>query len=284
MPLRKLPLRNRRQRKPPRLRRHNLRHKPPSTRCQTTRGRGWRSTASPCSTTATSSRWRTRSGSTCSGQQSCQRLKASSGRDGHWFAGVRQSRLGVRSFTPTDLGELRTSSSSSCSARRRRGANNLPTAPCVGRARKMGRRADMEPLHGSTSSPNSIEYWGRTGWCFSETCSFGGCRGRRTTLTSGWRSSARERAPIEPNFADRIELENVLGRFPAPDLSARYLHADDWGHVQLAGLLRYMTWDDLLEDDPFDLNGHDWGWGVNLSSNIKVGKHVAKRRLSMARA
>jgi hypothetical protein len=78
------------------------------------------------------------------------------------------------------------------------------------------------------------------------------------------------------NFADRIELENVLGRFPAPDLSARYRYADDWGHVQLAGLLRYMTWDDLLEDDPFDLNGHDWGWGVNLSSNIKVGKHVAK--------
>ena len=30
------------------------------------------------------------------------------GRDGHWFSDVKQSRLGVRSFTPTDLGELRT--------------------------------------------------------------------------------------------------------------------------------------------------------------------------------
>src|SRR5687768_3523808 len=28
--------------------------------------------------------------------------------DGSWFAGVRQSRLGFRSYTPTEMGELRT--------------------------------------------------------------------------------------------------------------------------------------------------------------------------------
>src|SRR5262249_18665284 len=30
------------------------------------------------------------------------------GQDGHWFSGVRQSRFGVRGYTPTDLGELKT--------------------------------------------------------------------------------------------------------------------------------------------------------------------------------
>ena len=30
------------------------------------------------------------------------------GEDGHWFAGVRQSRLGVKGFVPTDVGELKT--------------------------------------------------------------------------------------------------------------------------------------------------------------------------------
>jgi hypothetical protein len=124
--------------------------------------------------------------------------------------------------------------------------------------------------------PNSIEYWGPNGMVF-----FRNVQLRWMPWTSDnshfWVALERPGASADQgNFADRIELENVLGRFPAPDLSARYRYADDWGHVQLAGLLRYMTWDDLLEDDPFDLNGHDWGWGVNLSSNIKVGKHVAK--------
>src|SRR5262249_59039801 len=30
------------------------------------------------------------------------------GADGHFFAGVRQSRFGVKGFMPTDLGELKT--------------------------------------------------------------------------------------------------------------------------------------------------------------------------------
>src|SRR5262245_24377326 len=30
------------------------------------------------------------------------------GEDGHWFAGVRQSRFGVKSYFPTSLGELKT--------------------------------------------------------------------------------------------------------------------------------------------------------------------------------
>ena len=30
------------------------------------------------------------------------------GADGHFFAGVRQSRLGVKGFIPTDVGEIKT--------------------------------------------------------------------------------------------------------------------------------------------------------------------------------
>ena len=30
------------------------------------------------------------------------------GEDGHYFAGVRQSRLGVKGFIPTDVGEVKT--------------------------------------------------------------------------------------------------------------------------------------------------------------------------------
>ena len=73
----------------------------------------------------------------------------------------------------------------------------------------------------------------------------------------------------------RIEQANVTGRFPLPDLSAHYRHVRGWGHVQVAGILRQIKWDDL-NDDQFDLSGDATGWGVNVSTNVKVGRHVIR--------
>jgi hypothetical protein len=39
--------------------------------------------------------------------------------------------------------------------------------------------------------------------------------------------------------------------------------------VRAAGMLRYIKWDDVL-DDQFDLAGSATGWGINLSSNLKA--------------
>ena len=36
-------------------------------------------------------------------------------------------------------------------------------------------------------------------------------------------------------------------------------------------MLRYIEWDDLGTDE-FDLSGNAIGWGLNLSSNLKLGK------------
>ena len=41
--------------------------------------------------------------------------------------------------------------------------------------------------------------------------------------------------------------------------------------MQLAGILRYIGWVDTLQDE-FDLSGHAIGWGLNLCTNIKLGK------------
>ncbi len=43
--------------------------------------------------------------------------------------------------------------------------------------------------------------------------------------------------------------------------------------------MRWIKWDDLLRDQ-FDLEGNETGWGVNLSSNIKLGRHVAKLQVA----
>ena len=43
--------------------------------------------------------------------------------------------------------------------------------------------------------------------------------------------------------------------------------------MQVAGILRQIKWDDL-NDDQFDLTGDATGWGINLSTNLKLAKHV----------
>lgn len=43
-------------------------------------------------------------------------------------------------------------------------------------------------------------------------------------------------------FEDRVELQDVEGNFPLPDLSAGYRHGANWGYVEIAGILRYIEW------------------------------------------
>ena len=45
-----------------------------------------------------------------------------------------------------------------------------------------------------------------------------------------------------------------------------------------------MKWDDLLEEDTLDLGGHGVGWGLNLSSNVKIKRHVLKLEVSYGKA
>jgi hypothetical protein len=73
-------------------------------------------------------------------------------------------------------------------------------------------------------------------------------------------------------IADRVELAGVSGRFPAPDLSARLRWGGERSYIQVAGIGRYIAWDDANRSALIDLSGHTWGWGVNVSSNVGFAK------------
>jgi hypothetical protein len=77
------------------------------------------------------------------------------------------------------------------------------------------------------------------------------------------------------NYADYIALENIQPRFPVPDLTGHYRLSREWGHVQIAGILRDIKWVDV-NPVPYNLSGSAVGWGVNLSSNVKVSKNVLR--------
>jgi hypothetical protein len=74
-------------------------------------------------------------------------------------------------------------------------------------------------------------------------------------------------------LADRVELQNVKARFPSPDFTGHYRLGGKRGYFQFGGALRYIAYDDVLTTDKFDLSGHVWGWGISLSSGLKVGKN-----------
>jgi hypothetical protein len=199
------------------------------------------------------------------------------GRDRRFYAGVRQSRLSVKSYTPTDLGELKTIFEfelfgTGVDA----GQTTFRLRHAWGELGQLGAGQTWSVFMDPDVFPNSIEYWGPNGMVF-----FRNVQLRWTP----WSDSAGSRFAValerpgasadQGEFASRIELQNILGRFPAPDITAHYRHARDWGHVQVAGIVRWMRWDDIL-DDAFDLSGGATGWGINVSSNLKFAKHVAR--------
>ncbi len=58
----------------------------------------------------------------------------------------------------------------------------------------------------------------------------------------------------------RYQISRVEYRFGGPR-----------GYFEVAGLIGWLKWDDVLLQDQFDLNGSATRWGINLSSNVKFG-------------
>jgi hypothetical protein len=199
------------------------------------------------------------------------------GEDGHFFAGVRQSRLGVKGFVPTDVGEVKTIFEfelfgTGVDA----GQTTFRLRHAWGELGQVGAGQTWSPFMDIDVFPNSVEYWGPNGMVFFRNVQL------RWTPWSNEQGSrfvvALERpgaSADQGEYAGRIELQDVKGRFPLPDLSAHYRHVAGWGHVQLAGIVRQIKWDDL-NNDQFDLSGDATGWGINVTTNVKLSKHVLR--------
>jgi hypothetical protein len=127
--------------------------------------------------------------------------------------------------------------------------------------------------------PNTVEYWGPPGMVF-----FRNIQVRWMPIMGDTRLTfALERPGASGDqgvYSDRIELSGVSPRFPLPDLSAEYRHAGKFGYVELAGILRYISWEDHLPDS-YDLGDNTIGWGLNLSSNLNITKSLVGRFQAM---
>jgi len=190
------------------------------------------------------------------------------GGDGHTFAGVRQSRLGVKGFFPTANGEIKTIFEFEMfGTGPDAGQTTFRLRHAWGEYRKWGAGQTWSPFMDPDVFPNSIEYWGPNGMVF-----FRNVQLRYMPLQGDdevFVALERPGASGDPGvLVGSPEIADLTARFPLPDLTAHYRMKRDWGHVQIAGILRRMEWDDS-DPTPLDASGSATGWGINLSSNIK---------------
>jgi hypothetical protein len=192
------------------------------------------------------------------------------GEDHNAFAGVRQSRLGVRSTSPTSLGDLKTTFEFELFGTGvDTGQTTFRLRHAWGELGHFGAGQTWSPFMDPDVFPNSLEYWGPTGMVFFRNVHvrWMPLTGDNSLILALERPGASADAGV---YADRVEVKNIRPRFPMPDVSGAYKMTKGWGYVRAAGMLRLMKWDDVL-DDAFELSGDATGWGINLSSNLKRG-------------
>src|SRR5690349_5641148 len=120
--------------------------------------------------------------------------------------------------------------------------------------------------------PNVLDYWGPTGMVFVRNPQV-----RWTFLNSGpWEAAVALEHPSDDIDPGRIRLfdediaSNIQSNEELPDLTAAVRYGGDWGHVRLGGILRKIGYE-TRGTEGNEPSGHETGWGLNLTSAIKLG-------------
>jgi DcaP outer membrane protein len=194
------------------------------------------------------------------------------GSDGNVYFSVRQTRLGVKGFTQTPLGELKTIFEFELfGVGVDAGQTTFRLRHAYAELGKFGVGQTNSPFMDGDVFPNTVEYWGPSGMVL-----FRNIQIRYMPIQGDTRLTfALEKPGASAEggiYADRIELQNVKPRFNLPDFSAEYHLGRKWGYVELAGILRKIEWVDQNYSPNYNISGKTLGWGLNLSTNVKLGK------------
>jgi hypothetical protein len=198
------------------------------------------------------------------------------GANGDWFFGVRQSRFGVKTETPTPLGDFKTIFEFELfGVGNEAGETTFRLRHAWGELGHFGAGQTWSVFMDPDVFPNSIEYWGPNGMVFYRNVQV------RWMPLQGPLSVAvaieRPGSTQDTNgFEETLDIQNVSTRFPLPDFTGHIRYDGDWGHIQLAGIARYIRWDPSTPMPP-EISGHAVGWGASLSTKIKfLGESALK--------
>lgn len=193
------------------------------------------------------------------------------GANGNTFFGVRQTRFGVKSFTPTPLGDLRTIFEFELfGTGADAGQTTFRLRQAYGELGKFGAGQTWSPFMDPDVFPNSLEYWGPSGMVFFRNVQvrWMPIQGPSNVVIALERPGASADGGV---YADRIDLTSIKPQFKWPNLTGHARYAQNWGYIQVGALLAKLAW---VDTNPVTHNysGSAIGWGVNVSSNLYFTK------------
>ncbi|HEU5167430.1 MAG TPA: DcaP family trimeric outer membrane transporter [Chitinophagaceae bacterium] len=198
--------------------------------------------------------------------------------DGTFFFGVRQTRFGVKGYTPTKMGDLTVRFEFDMfGTGADEGQTTMRLRHAYGQLGKFLAGQAHSPFMDEDVWPNTLEYWGPCGMVFYRNVQI-----RFMPINDAdkelWIALERPGAGADKGTISSPVLDSVKGRNSAPDVSAHFKKRGKWGSVQLAGILRPLKWEDIrINKGGTDLSGSVTGWGAHLSTVINLTKSTVFR-------
>ena len=209
------------------------------------------------------------------------------GSDGDFIFGVRQSRLGIKGNYGPDITFILEAELFGV------GGDEGQTTPRLRHAWATYKNFGMGQYWSNFMDidifPNTIDYWGPTGMVFYRnqqaryTFPMGedefsiSIEDPGTALTVGhFRNTdacGLPKPPPECESVDSTAGELLQGYNDLPDFSARYRNNGDFGHFQVAGMLRKLGYERVDTGSKDD----ELGWGINTSAGLNTwGRDLLK--------
>ena len=192
--------------------------------------------------------------------------------EGKFYMGVRQSRFGVKTSTPTKWGELKTIFEfelfgTGVDA----GQTTFRLRHAYGELGKFGAGQYWTAFGDVDAFPNTFEYWGPNGlvWFRNVQIRFMPFKGRNELTLALERPGASGDQGV---FAGRIELAGIRPQFRVPDFTGNVRFNRDWGHIQASWILGSIKWVDTDDTDAFDFSGSDLRAGLSLTTVLNFNK------------
>jgi hypothetical protein len=197
---------------------------------------------------------------------------------GAFFMGVRQTAFGIKNYIETPLGQLKTNFEFDLFGM---GSNTGQTAFRLKHAYvelgKFGAGQTNSLFTDVEVYPNIVEFMGPNALPFLRNIQI-----RYTPIQNKNHSFAiaLERPGATADLGEYGEdfvydtlLDDVTFRFLVPDFTSEYRYTDTWGYLELAGIVRSIKWEDN-NNDSYDISGSAIGWGLSLSTRLKLNKSI----------
>ena len=193
---------------------------------------------------------------------------------GSFFMSVRQTTFGIKNYLDTPLGQIKTHFEFDLFGMGKEVGNTaFRLKHAYAELGKIGAGQTNSLFTDTDVYPNIVEFMGPNALPFLRNIQI-----RYTPISNQNHTLAiavekpgatADQGQYGAGFVYASVLENVKPRFSVPDFTAEYRYSSTWGYLELAGIVRSIKWEDL-NTDQFDLTGSAVGWGLSLTTRLKL--------------